>query len=87
MINHIQNKSFCLHNICVCTVYISGMWSARDKTEGKSDHAPSHAHKPLPQVTPTSHSHKPRPQHLFKKIYFSPLKDISYTVRIQYIVL
>ncbi len=21
-INHIQNKSFCLHNICVCTVYI-----------------------------------------------------------------
>ncbi len=22
VINHIQNKSFCLHNICVCTVYI-----------------------------------------------------------------
>ncbi len=21
-VNHIQNKSFCLHNICVCTVYI-----------------------------------------------------------------
>ncbi len=21
-INHIQNKSFCLHNICVCTVSI-----------------------------------------------------------------
>ncbi len=21
-INRIQNKSFCLHNICVCTVYI-----------------------------------------------------------------
>ncbi len=21
-LNHIQNKSFCLHNICVCTVYI-----------------------------------------------------------------
>ncbi len=21
-INHIQNKSFCLHNICVCSVYI-----------------------------------------------------------------
>ncbi len=21
-INHIQNKSFCLHNICVCAVYI-----------------------------------------------------------------
>ncbi len=22
LIKHIQNKSFCLHNICVCTVYI-----------------------------------------------------------------
>ncbi len=22
VINHIHNKSFCLHNICVCTVYI-----------------------------------------------------------------
>ncbi len=22
MINHIQNKSFCLHNICECSVYI-----------------------------------------------------------------
>ncbi len=22
MINHIQNKSFCIHNICVCAVYI-----------------------------------------------------------------
>ncbi len=22
MINRIQNKSLCLHNICVCTVYI-----------------------------------------------------------------
>ncbi len=22
MINRIQNKSFCLHNICVCMVYI-----------------------------------------------------------------
>ncbi len=22
VINHIQNKSFCLWNICVCTVYI-----------------------------------------------------------------
>ncbi len=22
VINRIQNKSFCLHNICVCTVYI-----------------------------------------------------------------
>ncbi len=22
MINHIQNKSFCLHNICVCCVYL-----------------------------------------------------------------
>ncbi len=22
VINHIQNKSFCLHNICMCTVYI-----------------------------------------------------------------
>ncbi len=21
-INHIQNKSFCLHNICMCTVFI-----------------------------------------------------------------
>ncbi len=21
-INHIQNKSFCLHNICVCCVYL-----------------------------------------------------------------
>ncbi len=21
-INHIQNKSFCLHNICACSVYI-----------------------------------------------------------------
>ncbi len=34
----------------------SGMWSARDKKEGKSDHAPSHAHKP-------------HPQHLLKNIY------------------
>ncbi len=23
MINHIQNKSFCLHNIYMCTVYIN----------------------------------------------------------------
>ncbi len=43
----------------VCTVTIPGMWSARDKKEGKSDHAPSH-------------THKPRPHHLFfKNIYFS----------------
>ncbi len=29
--------------------HVSGMWSATDKKEGKSDHAPSHAHKPHPQ--------------------------------------
>ncbi len=25
-INLIQNKSFCLHNICVCTVYNTYLW-------------------------------------------------------------
>ncbi len=54
---------------------LSGMWSARDKKEGKSDHAPSHAHK---QATPPA---------FIKNIYFSTLKDISYTVRIHTIVL
>ncbi len=56
------------------------MWSARDKKKkrGKSDHTTSHAHKSLPQSTLPA---------LIKNIYFSTLKDISYTVRIHTIVL
>ncbi len=51
------------------------MWSARDKKEGKSDHAPSHTHKPRPQHLLYIFQHIKRHILYCNNTYYGPVKN------------